>query len=124
MNKHRPTLLAALLLAFLVGLSGCGMNAGSQAAGSGPGGSPDSVRINFETPVLDPAHSKRVVTLNVATQVQHLYRTIFALPPMPQNIACTADGGFPYTLTFQQGTKRSEERRVGKECRSRWSPYH
>src|SRR3989449_8301581 len=23
--------------------------------------------------------------------------------------------------TFQ---KRSEERRVGKECRSRWSPYH
>ena len=22
------------------------------------------------------------------------------------------------------GGKRSEERRVGKECRSRWSPYH
>src|SRR2546430_1142874 len=22
------------------------------------------------------------------------------------------------------GPKRSEERRVGKECRSRWSPYH
>ena len=22
------------------------------------------------------------------------------------------------------GEKRSEERRVGKECRSRWSPYH
>ena len=22
------------------------------------------------------------------------------------------------------GAKRSEERRVGKECRSRWSPYH
>ena len=21
-------------------------------------------------------------------------------------------------------TTRSEERRVGKECRSRWSPYH
>ena len=27
---------------------------------------------------------------------------------------------------FRPGTnlKRSEERRVGKECRSRWSPYH
>ena len=25
--------------------------------------------------------------------------------------------GFP-------GDDRSEERRVGKECRSRWSPYH
>ena len=23
-----------------------------------------------------------------------------------------------------QQTHRSEERRVGKECRSRWSPYH
>jgi len=23
-----------------------------------------------------------------------------------------------------QVTPRSEERRVGKECRSRWSPYH
>ena len=22
------------------------------------------------------------------------------------------------------GMRRSEERRVGKECRSRWSPYH
>ena len=24
----------------------------------------------------------------------------------------------------QFSCKRSEERRVGKECRSRWSPYH
>src|SRR3712207_7235948 len=24
----------------------------------------------------------------------------------------------------QESLKRSEERRVGKECRSRWSPYH
>ena len=23
-----------------------------------------------------------------------------------------------------KSTTRSEERRVGKECRSRWSPYH
>ena len=29
-------------------------------------------------------------------------------------------------LWFFRGTprSRSEERRVGKECRSRWSPYH
>src|SRR2546426_896911 len=24
----------------------------------------------------------------------------------------------------EPGLRRSEERRVGKECRSRWSPYH
>src|SRR3989475_2452591 len=27
-------------------------------------------------------------------------------------------------LVSQGLTSRSEERRVGKECRSRWSPYH
>src|SRR2546425_13343376 len=26
--------------------------------------------------------------------------------------------------TILRATRRSEERRVGKECRSRWSPYH
>ena len=27
-------------------------------------------------------------------------------------------------LRIRQFAERSEERRVGKECRSRWSPYH
>src|SRR2546429_9641065 len=30
---------------------------------------------------------------------------------------------FTYLHVFSY-SKRSEERRVGKECRSRWSPYH
>ena len=29
-----------------------------------------------------------------------------------------------YVIDKNQETLRSEERRVGKECRSRWSPYH
>ena len=47
---------------------------------------------------------------------------------------CLNDGSFPRQLAntddaFQQQypmryLTRSEERRVGKECRSRWSPYH
>src|SRR5258708_33365715 len=28
------------------------------------------------------------------------------------------------SFTESVGQQRSEERRVGKECRSRWSPYH
>ena len=28
------------------------------------------------------------------------------------------------SATGDYGASRSEERRVGKECRSRWSPYH
>src|SRR5690554_7068098 len=27
-------------------------------------------------------------------------------------------------LAIERKARRSEERRVGKECRSRWSPYH
>ena len=34
-----------------------------------------------------------------------------------ENVICICDD-IPYNLD------RSEERRVGKECRSRWSPYH
>ena len=30
----------------------------------------------------------------------------------------------PVPLLMRPAVKRSEERRVGKECRSRWSPYH
>ena len=29
-----------------------------------------------------------------------------------------------YSASFYDDPARSEERRVGKECRSRWSPYH
>ena len=34
-----------------------------------------------------------------------------------------ADSAAQYAL-LRQAVQRSEERRVGKECRSRWSPYH
>src|SRR5688500_20185711 len=54
------------------------------------------------------------------------------------DLSAESDGGFFIwggngvdTLTggtqtdiFYFGENRSEERRVGKECRSRWSPYH
>ena len=30
----------------------------------------------------------------------------------------------PVELAGHDAHRRSEERRVGKECRSRWSPYH
>ena len=31
---------------------------------------------------------------------------------------------FPIAYAVGLSSVRSEERRVGKECRSRWSPYH
>ena len=45
--------------------------------------------------------------------------------------SCAGCENTPFTFTIKNdiGAKpgdltRSEERRVGKECRSRWSPYH
>ena len=38
------------------------------------------------------------------------------------DVRFTPDGKIrPLAINYD---KRSEERRVGKECRSRWSPYH
>jgi len=37
---------------------------------------------------------------------------------------CEVDGNGGPALCMPAGGSRSEERRVGKECRSRWSPYH
>ena len=38
--------------------------------------------------------------------------------------ACFAEEGNFVTKNGLKYKDRSEERRVGKECRSRWSPYH
>ena len=43
-------------------------------------------------------------------------------------VSKTVKGGrvmkFSALVVVGDGKGRSEERRVGKECRSRWSPYH
>src|SRR5258707_2447278 len=42
-----------------------------------------------------------------------------------RRFACDASEPAAVELLFQNVVRdRSEERRVGKECRSRWSPYH
>src|SRR2546422_2226163 len=39
-------------------------------------------------------------------------------------IRYTLDGSEPTEASTNYSTPDREERRVGKECRSRWSPYH
>src|SRR6267154_5248590 len=46
-----------------------------------------------------------------------------ALPISSANVAMMASVSRALTPAMWSAT-RSEERRVGKECRSRWSPYH
>src|SRR5258708_27846983 len=46
--------------------------------------------------------------------------------PVTGRGACTASAstGASWSRASSTTSCRSEERRVGKECRSRWSPYH
>ena len=52
---------------------------------------------------------------------------LLAIPWSPGIITKTGPRPAGYVnliMTFIAFIHRSEERRVGKECRSRWSPYH
>ena len=42
----------------------------------------------------------------------------------PEELQQTIDDLNTYRNRLRDEIIRSEERRVGKECRSRWSPYH
>src|SRR5256885_15564998 len=45
-------------------------------------------------------------------------------PRVAEGDARVAEGWLVFVEKVVHGPERSEERRVGKECRSRWSPYH
>src|SRR2546430_13558091 len=46
-------------------------------------------------------------------------------PGLEALIKLNAEAGrIEFTTDAARAVERSEERRVGKECRSRWSPYH
>ncbi len=95
MRAFLPTLALAALLVEMIG---CGPQ---QIASQG--GAPDHLQIAIY--MLGAGKPTTVVTLADASRVQHLYGTVTALPLLPQNMPCTADGGPSYTLTFLQGRK-------------------
>ena len=49
---------------------------------------------------------------------------VWLLGGVEQIIIMIESGAWKHAAIEAENTTRSEERRVGKECRSRWSPYH
>ena len=66
-------------------------------------------------PYVEPALMKRVEALNASGEKRVLKTWSRSSTIFPQFVG--------HTFAVHDG-RRSEERRVGKECRSRWSPYH
>src|SRR3989475_9326251 len=58
----------------------------------------------------------------VSTFHTMIHETLAFYSPFGLNLHLLERGLRFYLRVFLR--KRSEERRVGKECRSRWSPYH
>src|SRR3712207_9559779 len=79
---------------------------------------PDEVKFIM----IDP---KRL-ELGLYADIPHLATPIITEPKKAANALKWAVGQMEqrYKQLAQWGVRRSEERRVGKECRSRWSLYH
>ena len=76
-------------------------------------------RVNFKRLVelggMPSAHSASVAALSTGVAIQSgIQSPLFGVAAFYSLM----------TMYDAAGIRRSEERRVGKECRSRWSPYH
>ena len=78
----------------------------------------------FEMVSVGPTTSMRMEKFEYEFVKETGVRVIIGKGGMKENTerACKEFGAIH--CVFPAGNARSEERRVGKECRSRWSPYH
>src|SRR2546422_10601050 len=66
----------------------------------------------------------RDVVLGVGTHIEREQRGVARLRDVPHLEAVEVALNGVMACEGKIRIERSEERRVGKECRSRWSPYH
>src|SRR2546422_903800 len=73
-----------------------------------------------------PRHVKRVHAFHPRTPIGSYFAHLNFFIPFGVQLENTIDGdsGPVARGAVLRWSIRSEERRVGKECRSRWSPYH
>src|SRR2546422_6711987 len=86
------------------------------------------VRLPFMTAPLSvarlPPLRRRRLSVVVLVLLFALFLFLSNLVPLAAEWFWFQALGYERVFTTRLVAERSEERRVGKECRSRWSPYH
>ena len=85
-----------------------------------------------ETKKVSTFNKKKKVKKNITSGIAYVYstfnNTIISIADESGNVVSWSSAGAKGFKGSRKSTpyaaQRSEERRVGKECRSRWSPYH
>ena len=80
--------------------------------------------ITYPTPEEALAELKMIPSDWLAKNIEQVSQRLFSNHHFERKNAIGALVNFFITHVRWKVTGRSEERRVGKECRSRWSPYH
>ena len=88
--------------------------------------------IDRITELARPLQGARVLHLNATAYGGGVAELLATHVPLLRSVGIDADWEvmhgsdefFAVTKAVHNALQRSEERRVGKECRSRWSPYH
>jgi len=93
------------------------------------GGDEFAVILDNISHAQDAINTARRILAAFAAPVLHEGKEIFSSPSIgiaiyPLDAGNTEDLLKNADIAMYQAKQRSEERRVGKECRSRWSPYH
>src|SRR2546425_13318213 len=128
MNRSRISILLFLFLAITL-LDGHAQSGGKSLAEK-LGFARDSKLLIVHADDVGVTHSVNAATIRALDTGLVNSASIMVPCPWFPEIADYArshpdlDFGLHLTLTSERVYYRSEERRVGKECRSRWSPYH
>ena len=79
---------------------------------------------HFDAIWFESLHVWNLPIMKAVKGKTHIYHVIHEVIPHEGDRQVKQVDFFNKVLVKLSDTIRSEERRVGKECRSRWSPYH
>src|SRR2546430_17616699 len=99
-----------------------GERAAATRPATGAGAGPRDGAVDFFSPATDSPSAMRY---GVLIELEEYWQSLGVLwGELLYSVTLTPGDEAKLAVLDGRWRRRSEERRVGKECRSRWSPYH